>query len=81
MTNTTRHASARNLWITIAESGDGLSVRARDDGRGTAVIRPGNGLTGMRERFEALGGRIELRSSEGRGFEVNGFMPTPRVTP
>jgi len=35
----------------------------------------GNGLTGMRERFEALGGRIELHSSEGRGFEVRGIMP------
>ena len=79
MTNTTRHASARNLWITIARDGDGILVRARDDGRGTNVIQPGNGLTGMRERFEALGGRIDLRSSEGRGFEVNGFMPAPRM--
>jgi signal transduction histidine kinase len=81
ITNTTRHGFARNLWITIARDGDGISIRARDDGRGTNVIQPGNGLTGMRERFEALGGRIDLRSSEGRGFEVHGFMPAPRVAP
>ena len=81
ITNTTRHASARNLWITIARDSDGISLRARDDGRGTNMIQPGHGLTGMRERFEALGGRIELRSSEGRGFDVIGYMPATRVTP
>jgi len=80
ITNTTRHASARHLWITIARDGDAISVRGRDDGRGTNVIRPGHGLTGMRERFEALGGRIECRSSEGHGFEVSGFMPATRVS-
>jgi signal transduction histidine kinase len=79
ITNTTRHASARNLWITIARDSDNISVRARDDGLGTKVIQPGNGLTGMRERFEALGGRIECRSSEGRGFEVDGYLPAKRA--
>ena len=81
ITNTTRHASARNLWIAIARDGDGISIHARDDGQGRNLIQPGNGLTGMRERFEALGGRIELRSSEGHGFEVNGHLPAARVAP
>jgi signal transduction histidine kinase len=40
----------------------------------------GNGLSGMRERFDALGGRIELHSSEGGGFEVRGFMPAREPT-
>jgi signal transduction histidine kinase len=81
ITNTTRHAAARNLWITVARDAEGISVHAHDDGRGTNAIQPGHGLTGMRERFEALGGRLELRSSEGRGFEVHGFMPATRLTP
>jgi len=75
ITNTTRHASARNLWIALSRERDGITLHARDDGRGARAIQPGNGLTGMRERFEALGGRVELRSSEGRGFEVDGFIP------
>ena len=75
VTNTTRHALARNLWIAVTRDADVLTVHARDDGRGTKAIHMGNGLTGMRERFEALGGRIELRSSEGRGFEVRAVMP------
>jgi len=79
ITNTTRHASAHNLWITLAREGDGIALHARDDGRGVRMIQLGNGLTGMRERFEALGGRIEFRSAEGHGFEVHGFMPTTRL--
>ena len=75
VTNTTRHAAARQLRITIERDADGVTIRASDDGRGTETIQPGNGLTGMRERFEALGGRIEFRSREGRGFDVHGFMP------
>lgn len=75
ITNTTRHASARNLWITLARDAAGITIHARDDGRGTSAIAPGNGLTGMRERFEALGGRVEFSSSEGRGFDVHGFIP------
>ena len=75
VTNTTRHAAARHLWITLERGADGITIRASDDGRGTDTIQPGNGLIGMRERFEALGGRVEYRSGQGRGFEVHGFMP------
>lgn len=75
VTNTTRHALARNLWLAVTRDADALTVHARDDGRGAKAIHMGNGLTGMRERFEALGGRIELHSSEGRGFEVRAVMP------
>jgi len=78
ITNTTRHASARHLWITLARDARGITIRARDDGRGTSAFAPGNGLTGMRERFDALGGRVEFRSSEGSGFEVDGFLPAAR---
>jgi signal transduction histidine kinase len=75
ITNTTRHAAAGHLWITLERGADGITIRATDDGRGTDTIQPGNGLTGMRERFEALGGRVEFRSSQGRGFAIHGFMP------
>jgi signal transduction histidine kinase len=32
----------------------------------------------MRERFEALGGRIEFRSAEGHGFDLRGVLPSRR---
>ena len=75
ITNTARHAAARHLWIAIEQQADGIAVTAHDDGRGTDVVTWGNGLRGMRERFEEYSGRVEFSSAEGRGFEVRAFMP------
>jgi signal transduction histidine kinase len=75
ITNAARHAAARNLWIRIERRSDGIALHARDDGRGAAEVTWGNGLTGMRERFEEHAGRVEFTSAAGRGFEVHGFMP------
>ena len=75
VTNTMRYAGARNLWIAIRHEADRILIDARDDGRGSRTIAPGHGLTGMRERFESFGGRVEFRSVEGQGFEVHGVMP------
>jgi len=77
VTNTTRHAGARNLWIDVESNADGITLHARDDGGGAAAFAIGHGLTGMRERFEDCGGRVEFHGGEGRGFEVRGFMPRP----
>jgi signal transduction histidine kinase len=79
ITNTTRHASAQNLWITIAQRPDGIDLHARDDGRGSPEVQWGNGLRGMRERFEEYSGRVDFRSAVGQGFEVRGFMPRPEA--
>lgn len=75
VTNTTRHAGANHLWISIELRADGIHLHARDDGRGAVEVRLGNGLSGMRERFEEHGGRVEFASDAGRGFEVHGFIP------
>lgn len=77
ITNTTRHADARNLWIRVESNADRLTLQARDDGGGATAFAIGHGLTGMRERFEACGGSVEFRGGDGRGFEVHGFMPRP----
>ncbi|RKH32102.1 sensor histidine kinase [Corallococcus praedator] len=76
LTNTLRHAGARNLWIAIVPTEDGgVRVHARDDGRGTARVTPGSGLTGMRERFTRLGGRVEWRAVAGQGLELEAWLP------
>jgi signal transduction histidine kinase len=75
ITNAARHAAARNLWIRIERRRDGIALHARDDGRGAVAVTWGNGLTGMRERFEEHAGRVEVMSQPGGGFEVHGFMP------
>jgi signal transduction histidine kinase len=75
ITNTLRHAQAQELSIEIQQSLDGaLSIAARDDGRGGEVVE-GQGLAGMRERFEALGGSLRIGCAPGRGFSVQGQIP------
>ena len=75
LTNAVRHAGARNLWLELVQGPDGLELRARDDGRGAGSVRPGNGLTGMRERLEQLGGRLSCESTPGSGFQVRAWLP------
>ncbi len=79
ITNTVRHAQARNLWIQLEARPDGIALHARDDGRGADIVTCGHGLTGMRERFEMFAGRVEFNTGRGAGFEVRGFLPTVAV--
>ena len=74
ITNTTRHAHARELVIELRNEGGGLIITAQDDGHG-GRFTPGNGLEGMRERFETLGGSLAISSTEGAGFLVKGMLP------
>ncbi|HVQ12506.1 MAG TPA: histidine kinase, partial [Vicinamibacterales bacterium] len=76
ITNTARHAHAQNLWIRLEARTDGIALHARDDGRGSDVLNCGNGLTGMRERFEQYAGHVEFSAGPGTGFEIRGFLPT-----
>jgi signal transduction histidine kinase len=74
-TNTARHAGARNLWLEISGNGEGLTLHARDDGRGASTVAPGHGLTGMKERIAELRGRLDVASTPGNGFEVKAWIP------
>jgi signal transduction histidine kinase len=75
VTNALRHAQAANLWIEITRRPEGLRIHARDDGRGAAEVQAGHGLGGMRERLEQAGGRLEITSAPGRGFELTALLP------
>jgi signal transduction histidine kinase len=76
ITNTAKHAGARNLWLTFAYDDENLlGLNARDDGRGTAAILPGNGLSGMRERLAEFGGNVSVESEAGKGFALHVCLP------
>jgi signal transduction histidine kinase len=76
VTNTVRHADADHLWITVTRTGGEVVISARDDGRGTAEVRPGNGITGMRERLTHLGGTLTTTSAPGQGFRLEARLPS-----
>ncbi|MBM7127254.1 sensor histidine kinase [Dyella flava] len=76
ITNTAKHAGARNLWLTFAYDDENLlSLSAHDDGRGATAIAPGNGLSGMRERLAEFGGDVSMESEAGQGFALHVRLP------
>ncbi len=75
ITNAMRHAAAENLWIELERTDSGITIRARDDGRGAKEVQPGHGLTGMRERLEHVGGTLEIETQPAKGFQIAVWMP------
>ena len=73
LTNAARHSSAENVWLRLAREGDRLVLEIRDDGRGAKTLRIGNGISGMCERIEDIGGGIEFNCS--KGFQLNAWVP------
>ena len=58
VTNVVRHAGARNCRLRLAPLDGTCTLEIEDDGNGGSQPE-GNGLRGMRERIEALGGTLE----------------------
>ena len=76
ITNAVRHANARNLWLSFERTEDSrLAIHARDDGRGVIQLKPGNGLTGMRERLSQFGGQLDIVTSRDQGFALDAWLP------
>jgi len=77
ITNTVRHANARNLWLNFERTGaNELAIHARDDGRGAGTLHQGNGLTGMRERLAQIGGRLDITTARDQGFALDAWVPS-----
>jgi two-component system sensor histidine kinase DesK len=76
VTNIQRHARANRVEITVITGTERVVMRVRDDGRG-GVNERGNGLTGMRERIEAIGGTLAIESPRGRGTRIEVSLPMP----
>ncbi|WP_432855640.1 AAA family ATPase [Amycolatopsis sp. CA-161197] len=72
LTNVVKHAHASTVHVEveIVDSGRALRVRVRDDGRGGADFAGGSGLVGLKDRVEALGGRLWLQTAAGAGTAV-----------
>ena len=74
LTNALRHAGASTLAVEVQCTGKVLEASVKDDGRGFAVHRAqatlGLGLLSLRERAEALGGLLDIRSAPGQGTQL-----------
>ena len=65
LTNVAKHAGATRCDVTIRREPHRLGVWVRDDGHGGAAIVQGGGLAGLRDRAEALDGKLLLDSPAG----------------
>jgi signal transduction histidine kinase len=80
LTNASKHSDADCVWISLRVEDDLLHLSIRDDGAGGADASRGTGLTGLTDRLEALGGRIEIESPLGVGTRIESEIPVADTT-
>ncbi len=62
VTNTLKHSDANRVTIEVMLENEKIILSYSDNGGGCETLEAGNGLTGMRERIERLGGYLEIKS-------------------
>jgi len=75
-TNITRHAEASQAQIELVREPGSVRMVINDNGQG-GINLDGNGLRGMRERVQALGGTLRIDSPRGQGTRLNVSVPVP----
>jgi signal transduction histidine kinase len=83
LSNVLRHAGAHSVDIGLAMSPRGVTLQVGDDGRGPAAVAASGlleddehmGLAGMRERINALGGRVRFGPRPGGGAWLEVEVP------
>jgi GAF domain-containing protein len=75
LTNAAKHGRASAVSVEAEVAGGTVSVAVRDDGVGGADFTRGTGLAGLRDRVEAIGGRIFLDSPPGAGTTLRVEFP------
>jgi two-component system sensor histidine kinase DesK len=75
-TNLLRHTRAERCEIAVEREGDDVVVRMADDGVARAESDGGgSGVAGLRERFAAVGGRVDAAPLAAGGFVLTGRAP------
>ncbi|HEX2054209.1 MAG TPA: histidine kinase [Actinomycetota bacterium] len=76
LTNVIRHAGASLARVVVRYEPSILTVSVDDDGKGSNGSGGGHGIAGMRERAEAVGGRLEAGEAPNGGFRVWAVLPS-----
>jgi PAS domain S-box-containing protein len=88
VSNVLRHAEAKHILVDLEIEEEAVRLQVQDDGHGFSVpdkwvnlVREGHfGLVGMRERVEAVGGRLEIDTGKGKGTTVRVVVPLENTT-
>jgi signal transduction histidine kinase len=76
LANVLKHAAASRATVSIGSRDGSLTIKVTDDGRGfdpSTTVR--SGLRGLQDRVEALGGRLEVTSSQDAGTTLRATLP------
>lgn len=79
LTNAQRHGSATLCHVSIQISDHAVQIELEDNGKGTENVVPSFGLINMKERVLEQGGKVQFKSSEGKGFSISIEFPLKRV--
>jgi signal transduction histidine kinase len=78
LTNVAKYAHANEASVELEVEEGTLRVRVQDDGVGGADPSTGTGLRGLRDRVDALDGKLEVHSPLGEGTTITVEMPLKR---
>jgi len=81
LANVAKYAGASSVTVSVSRQ-DGLAlVEVADDGVGGANPGSGSGLRGLADRVEALDGRLQVWSPQGRGTRIRAEIPLAAAAP
>ncbi|MEP6995607.1 MAG: sensor histidine kinase, partial [Acidobacteriota bacterium] len=77
LNNIAKYAEASRAEISLAHLGGRLTFTVNDDGVGFDADTKayGTGLQGMRDRLDAIGGKLAVESAPGHGTTITGTVP------
>jgi signal transduction histidine kinase len=83
VSNVARHAETEKLWVRFDLTDQWVTLEVEDNGKGfnipgrwVELVRQGHlGLVGIRERVEAIGGKLTIVSSPGKGTLIRVAVP------
>jgi signal transduction histidine kinase len=82
LSNAHRHADGKEVEVTVVAVAGGVEASVSDRGPGfdpqsAATLRPdgGQGLIGLRDRAETLGGHVRIDSAPEAGARITLFLP------
>jgi signal transduction histidine kinase len=78
LTNAVKHSQAAGVTVRAGFDGGDLRLEVADDGVGGATPGAGSGLIGLKDRVDAVSGRLVVTSPPGGGTTMSARLPVDR---